>query len=56
MTFLNLLITQFLITFFVYIKISKTSSAKDFQENKETLQNKSRERYQNIYNKENFKK
>ena len=38
-----------------YIKISKDLSAKHYQENKERLQKKARERYQN-YSKEKNKK
>ena len=36
------------IIFFTYIKMSKNLSAKCYQENKERLQKKARERYQNL--------
>ena len=34
--------------FFIYVKISKNLSAKYYQENKERLLKKSRERYENL--------
>ena len=40
----------------MFIKISKNLSAKYYQENKERLQIKARERYQNLSKKENEKK
>ena len=45
----------FSIIFFIYIKTSKNLSAKYFQENKERLQKKARERYKNISKEENEK-
>ena len=50
MIFLNLPINPFLYIyiFFIYIKISKNASAKYYQENKERLQKKARERCQNL--------
>ena len=36
--------------FFTYIKMSKDSSAKNYQDNKERLQKKARERYQSLSN------
>ena len=61
MTFLNLPINQFFINlfitfftfFFIYIKIPKNLSAKYYQENKERLQKKARERDQNLSKKKN---
>ena len=41
----------FFVICFIYIKISKNLSAKHYHENKESLQKKARERYQN-YSKE----
>ena len=43
-------------TFFIYIKISKTLSAKYYQENKGILQKKVCERYQNLSKGEKEKK
>ena len=40
----------------MYIKMSKTLSAKYYQENKEGLQKKARERYQNLSKEEKEKK
>ena len=40
----------------MFIKISKNLSAKYYQENKERLQIKARERYQNLSKEENEKK
>ena len=34
--------------FFIYVKLSKNVSAKYYQENKERLQKKARETYQNL--------
>ena len=45
----------FSIIFFIYIKTSKNLSDKYFQENKERLQKKARERYKNISKEENEK-
>ena len=42
--------------FFIYIKISKNLSAKYYQENKERLRTKARERYQNLSKEEKEKK
>ena len=41
---------------FIYIKASKNLSAKYYQENKDRLQKKANERYQNFSNKEKEKK
>ena len=43
-------------TFFTYIKISKNSSAKYYQENKERPQRKARKRYQSLSKKDKEKK
>ena len=51
MKFLNPLINFFVIFFikvFIYIKTSKNLPAKYYQQNKERLQKKARERYQNL--------
>ena len=56
MTYLNFPINPFfykyfyifLIFFFIYIKVFKYLSVKHYQENKERLQKKARERYQNL--------
>ena len=63
MTFLNLSINQlFFIIFFIviifsiYIKIFKNLSAKYYEENKERLQKKALERYQNLSKEEKNKK
>ena len=66
MTFLNLsinlfilriaFINFFIIFFFIYIKVSKNLSAKYYQESKERLQKKARERYQNLSKEEKEKK
>ena len=42
--------------FFIYIKMSKNLSAKYNQENKERLQKKARERYQNLSKEEKEEK
>ena len=47
---------NFFINFFTYIKMSKNSSAKYYQENKERLQKKICERYQSLSKKEKGKK
>ena len=44
------------VNFFIYIKICKNLSAKYYQENKERLQQKARERYQNLFKEEKEKK
>ena len=41
---------------FIYVKMSKTLSAKYYQENKEKLQKKAREVYQNLSKDEKEKK
>ena len=41
---------------FIYVKMSKTLSAKYYQENKERLQKKAREVYQNLSKDEKEKK
>ena len=46
----------FFITFFIYIKLSKNLSVRYYQENKERLQKKDREIYQNISKEEKQKK
>ena len=46
--FIKCFITSFLIFFFIYIKMSKNLSAKYYQGNKEKLQKKAWERYQNL--------
>ena len=38
----------FIFFFFIYIKMPKHSSAKYYQENKERLEKKAREKYQNL--------
>ena len=47
---------NFFINFFTYIKMSKNSSAKYYQENKERLQKKICKRYQSLSKKEKGKK
>ena len=42
--------------FFIYIKLPKNLSAKFYQENKERLQKKARERYKNLSKEEKEKK
>ena len=60
--FLSLLINQIVfINFFnnfsfTFIRMSKNSSAKYYQDNKETLQKKARERYQSLSKEEKEKK
>ena len=49
-------IFYFLFFFFIYMKMSKNLLAKYYQENKERLQKKSRERYQNLSKEEKEKK
>ena len=44
------------VSFFIYIKISKTLSAKYYQENKKRLQKKVCERYQNLSKEKKEKK
>ena len=46
----------FFITFFIYIKLSKNLPVRYYQENKERLQKKDRETYQNISKEEKQKK
>ena len=46
----------FFIIFLTYIRTSKNLSAKYYQENKERLQKKARERYQNLSKEEKEKK
>ena len=41
-------INNFFLIFFTYIKVSKDSSAKYYQNDKERLQQKARERYQSL--------
>ena len=41
-------IKNFFLIFFTYIKVSKDSSAKYYQNDKERLQQKARERYQSL--------
>ena len=64
MTFLNLSRNHlkkkkfnyfFTIFFFIFIKLSKNSSAKYYQDNKERLQKKTIERYQNLSKEEKEK-
>ena len=43
-------------SFFIYIKMSKNLPAKYYQENKERLQRKAHERYQNLSKEEKEKK
>ena len=47
---------SFIYFFFIYMKMSKNLLAKYYQENKERLQKKSRERYQNLSKEEKEKK
>ena len=47
---------NFFIIFFIYIKVSKDSSAKYYEDYTERLQNKPRERHQNLYKEEKEKK
>ena len=60
--FLSLLINQIVFINFFYnfsftfIRMSKNSSAKYYQDNKETLQRKARERYQSLSKEEKEKK
>ena len=60
MKFLNPIFINFFIIFhkfiFIYVKMSKTLSAKYYQENKERLQKKAREVYQNLSKDEKEKK
>ena len=51
-----LFIFSYFLLFFIYIKISKTLSAKYHQKNKERRQEKARKRYQNRSKKEEEKK
>ena len=62
LAFLNIPINKifslifFIIFFFTYIKLSKYSSAKYYQDNKERLQRKARERYQSLSKEKKRKK
>ena len=47
---------NFFINFFTYVKLSKDSSAKHYQNNKERLQGKAREKYQSLSKEEKEKK
>ena len=51
--FSQILFTNF---FFIYIKLSRESSARHYEKNNEKIQEKSRERYQNITEQEENKK
>ena len=48
--------SNFFINIFAYIKMSKNSSAKCYENNKEILQRKTRERYQSLSKEKNKKK
>ena len=48
--------SNFFINIFAYIKMSKNSSAKCYENNKERLQRKTRERYQSLSKEKNKKK
>ena len=56
MTFLNLLINPFFYNLFFFFHRYKNLSVKYYQENKERLQKKARERYQNLSKEETEKK